>query len=354
MKRLMISALVVSIAAAAEVTAGEYDDYVWLSSSDSTSSSSFFDNANKRWKKKGPDGNFLDPESQGPHAGEKYYIPKGEKDRIALTTPDEKGSAARPIEYIFAGDELTVDDRLQVILKRSGLAADDANVRIDNLVLLKNGHIYSSADTPASVSGKCTVKGTKSNPSSWFHGNQNGATVVLKSKLCGEKNSVFKVRYKSPGKVTLKYLGDASEFYGTMLLDSSCAQLTAATPGGFEFPGTVEMDNGAVFNIPAGNTATVGNIDSDGGILSLGADSLNSLYAKLTVTNSIDLHQKKMTIRYPRVFEMAAEKCELLRLSPDSPATIFEKDFQLSDCTVSAYPLAACVNSWMPNLSLSV
>jgi hypothetical protein len=154
--------------------------------------------------------------------------------------------------------------------------------------------------------------------------------------------------------VTLKYLGDASEFYGTMLLDSSCAQLTAATPGGFEFPGTVEMDNGAVFNIPAGNTATVGNIDSDGGILSLGADSLNSLYAKLTVTNSIDLHQKKMTIRYPRVFEMAAEKCELLRLSPDSPATISEEDFQLSDCTVSADALAVCTNSWMANLSLSV
>jgi hypothetical protein len=139
-----------------------------------------------------------------------------------------------------------------------------------------------------------------------------------------------------------------------MLLDSSCAQLTAATLGGFEFPGTVEMGSGAVFNIPAGNTATVGNIDSDGGILSLGADSLNSLYAKLTVTNSIDLHQKKMTIRYPRVFEMAAEKCELLRVSPDSTATISEKDFQLSDCTVSADALAVCTNSWMANLSLSV
>ena len=61
-----------------------------------------------------------------------------------------------------------------------------------------------------------------------------------------------------------------------------------------------------------------------------------------------------MTIRYPRAFEMAAEKCELLRVSPDSPATISEKDFQLSDCTVSSNALAVCTNSWMANLSLSV
>ena len=68
MKRLMISALVVSIAAAAAVTAGEYDDYVWLSSSDSVSSSSFFDNTNGRWKKKAQDGSWV-AEQQGRHAG---------------------------------------------------------------------------------------------------------------------------------------------------------------------------------------------------------------------------------------------------------------------------------------------
>ena len=70
MERLMISVLTASFALIA--AAGEYDSYVWLSSSDDASSSSFFDNANKRWKKKGPDGNYLDPELQGPHAGEKY------------------------------------------------------------------------------------------------------------------------------------------------------------------------------------------------------------------------------------------------------------------------------------------
>ena len=351
MRRLIMSAIVVSIVAVTASAADEYDSYVWLSSSDSATSSSFFNNDNKRWVKKDHSGAFV-AETQGPHAGEKYYIP-GSK---ILTTPNATGSANSPIEYVFAGDELVVAHRLQLILKRGSgdLSSDYANVKIDNLVLLPNGHIYSASDTPASVSGRCTVKGTKGDPSSWFHGNQNGATVILKSKLCGENNSVFKVRYNSPGKVTLKYLGDASEFYGTMLLDSAYAQLTAATPGGFVFPGTVEMGSGAVFNIPAGNTATVGNLDSDGGVLSIGADNANSLYAKLTVTNSIYLHQKKMTIRYPRAFEMAAEKCELLRVSPDSPATISEKDFQLSDCTVSADPLAACVDSWMPNLSLSV
>ena len=355
MKRLMISALVVSIAAAAAVTAGEYDDYVWLKETDGAKSSSFFNNSNGRWKKKGPDGSWV-AEEQGPHAGERYYIPKGEEERIALTTPDEKGSAASPIEYIFAGDELTVDDRLQVILKRSGLAADDANVRIDNLVLLKNGHIYSSADTPASVSGKCTVKGTKNEPSSWFHSSDKLATVILKSKLCGENNSVFKVKYKAntKGKVTLKYLGDASEFYGTMVLDSSCAQLTAATQDGFNFPGTVDISKGAVFHVLAGNAATVGNLVSDGGVISLGADNDNSLYARLAITGNLNLNRKKTVLDYPRVFAMDAERCEILKLSPDSSATLSENDFVLTNCSVSADALAPCVNSWLPNLSLLV
>ena len=350
MKRLMISALVVSIAAAAAVTAGEYDDYVWLSSSDSASSSSFFDNTNNRWKKKGPDGNFLDPESQGPHEGEKYYVPA---DKI-LTTSNKTGSVEKPIEYVFAGDELAVAHRLQVILKRSSLEADDANVKIGNLVLLKDGQIYTAGTHPASVSGMCTVKGTKSNPSSWFHGNDQGATVILKSKLCGAESSAFKVRYKSPGKVTLKYLGDASEFYGTMVLDSSYVQFTDATSGGLDFPGTVEMGNGAVFHVSAGNAATIGNLVSDGGVISLGADNANSLYAKLAITGNLNLNRKKTVLNYPRVFAMDAERCEILKLSPDSSATLSENDFVLTNCSVSAGALAPCVNSWMPNLSLLV
>jgi hypothetical protein len=190
MGRLIMSAMVVSIVAVTASASDEYDSYVWLSSSDSASSSSFLNNDNERWQKKGSDGTFT-VETQGPHKGEKYYVPA---DKV-LTTPNATGNVNSPIEYVFAGDELAVAHRLQLILKRGSgdLSSDYANVKIDNLVLLPNGHIYSASDAPASVSGRCTVKGTKGDPSSWFHGNEKGATVILKSKLCGENNSVFKV-----------------------------------------------------------------------------------------------------------------------------------------------------------------
>lgn len=346
MGKSMMLALLVPIAAVA-VAAENYDDYVWLKEKDTTTTSSFFDKGN--WKKKGQDGSWV-AEQQGPHTGEKYYVPND----MTLSTSNKTGSAKNPIEYVFAGDELAVADRLYVILKRSGLEADDANVRIDNLVLLKNGQIYTASTYPASVSGMCTIKGTKSSPSLWYHGNDQGAVVILKSKLCGDGNSAFKVKHKSPGKVTLKYLGDASGFYGTMLLDSSYAQFTDATSGGIVFPGTVEMGNGAVFHVSAGNAATIGNLVSNGGVLGIGADNVNSLYARLTITGNLNLNQKKIVLDYPRAFGADAERCEILRLSPDSTATLSANDFVLSNCSVSASVLAPLVKSWMPNLSLSV
>jgi len=352
MKRLMISALVVSIAAAAEVTAVEYDDYVWLTETDDAKSSSFFNNSNGRWKKKDQDGSWV-AEQQGPHAGERYYIPSN---KITLFTSNLTENA----EYVFAGDELAVGYRLQIALKRSASSADDAaNVRIDNLVLLENGHIYSSSDTPASVSGKCTVKGTSKNQSSWFNAVKGGGTLILKSKLCGEKNACFKVRGRTDddrGKVVLKYLGDASEYYGTMLLDTKYNQLTAATPGGLTLAGTVDISNGAVFHVLAGNAATIGNLVSDGGVISLEADNDNSLYATLVITNNVNLNSKQVTIDWPMAFNMHNdEKCEMLRLAPNSPAVISANDFVLTNYFLVADDLLqVCTNSLRVNLSLLV
>ena len=348
MVKSMISALAVSIASVA-VAAESYDDYVWLNKADTAKSSSFFNNDNGGWQKKGSDGNWV-TEQDGPHKGAKYYIPKD----MLLTTPDETGSATSPIEYVFAGDELSVKDRLQVILKRSKSSSDDANVRIDNLVLLPNGHIYSASERAASVSGKCTVKGTKSNPSSWYHGNENGATVVLKSKLCGEKNSVFKVRYKSPGKVTLKYLGDASEFYGTMLLDSSCAQLTAATPGGAVFPGAIDISNGAVFEISAGNSVTVGDLVSNGGIILLNVN--NNDRASLVVTNAITATGgRPIQLEYPVKLTGEAESFMPVTVAAGASAELSADTFavfgQKVDVTTG---LADCPEALLQNLSLSV
>ena len=155
MRMSMILALAVSVAAVA-VAAENYDDYVWLKESDTVQSSSFFNNENKRWQKKDLNGNWV-VEGQGPHEGEKYYVPAD----ILLTTPNESASAGNSIEYVFGGDELTLSHRLYIILKRSNVAVDDACVRIDNLVLLPNGHFYNANEKIASVSGTCTVMGTK-------------------------------------------------------------------------------------------------------------------------------------------------------------------------------------------------
>ena len=118
MRRLIMSAIAVSIVAVTASAADEYDSYVWLSSSDSATSSSFFNNDNKRWVKKDHSGAFV-AETQGPHAGEKYYIP-GSK---ILTTPNATGSANSPIEYVFAGDELAVAHRLQLMHWRVSCSA---------------------------------------------------------------------------------------------------------------------------------------------------------------------------------------------------------------------------------------
>ena len=351
MERLMISVLTASFALIA--SAGEYDSYVWLSSSDDASSSSFFDNANKRWKKKGPDGNYLDPELQGPHAGEKYYVPTD----VVFATSNVVASAGNPIEYVFGGDELTLSHRLYIILKRSNVAVDDACVRIDNLVLLPNGHFYNANEKIASVSGTCTVMGTKSKPSFWFNCSKNGRPI-LKSKLIGTSSSYFRFRDEprySEGKMTIfKYLGDATEYYGTLFLNTDCAQLTVGTPGGFSCPGTIDIKNRAVLHIPADNTATIENLVSSNGIVSIGADNVNSLYGKLFINNKINFNKEKISVYYPRVFRPEAENVELIRLASGSSSSMAIEDFDISGFSVEPERLAVCTNAWMPNISFSV
>ena len=56
MRRLIMSAIAVSIAAVTVSAADEYDSYVWLCSPDKSTSSSFLNNDNERWQKKGSDG----------------------------------------------------------------------------------------------------------------------------------------------------------------------------------------------------------------------------------------------------------------------------------------------------------
>jgi len=192
-----------------------------------------------------------------------------------------------------------------LILKRSSPAADDATVRIDNLVLLPGGHIYNANEKAASVSGACTVLGTSGKPSYWYNWTKNGRPI-LKSSLIGSPSSVFLFKNRdqvSDGKRTIfHYSGDASGFYGTMRVVGSCSQLTASTPGGLFLPGGVEIQDGAIFDILAGSTATIGNLKSNGGVISLGVDNANLQYAKLVVTNSIATNGKPIPILYPRNF----------------------------------------------------
>lgn len=355
MKKLKTAAVAGSVAVLVSIAgnaADNYDSYVHLKVTDTTSKSSFFDNTLGHWQKKNAEGEFQ-IEAEGPHPGDKYYVPKD----MILTTSNVTATAGNPIEYVFAGDELAVAERFQLILKRSSPAADDATVRIDNLVLLPGGHIYNANEKAASVSGACTVLGTSGNPSYWYNWTKNGRPI-LKSSLIGSPSSVFLFKNRdqvSEGKRTIfNYSGDASAFYGTMRLIGSCSQLTASTPGGLFLPGGVEIQDGAIFDVLAGSTATIGNLKSNGGVISLGVDNANSQYAKLVVTNSIATNGKPIPIIYSRNFKTDAETCELLKLSPNAGYTLAVDDFVVSNCSVSVERLANYPEAFLPNISLAV
>ena len=116
MNKLHFVASVASLAASVAVLYGDsYDSYVHLKAKETALDPSFFGNASGHWQKKNAEGVF-EAEAEGPHAGEKYYVPSGS----FLATSNVTASANAPVEYVFGGDELAVAGRFYEILKRSG------------------------------------------------------------------------------------------------------------------------------------------------------------------------------------------------------------------------------------------
>ena len=355
MNKLHFVASVASLAASVAVLHGDsYDSYVHLKAKETALDPSFFGNASGHWQKKNAEGVF-EAEAEGPHAGEKYYVPSGS----TLTTSNVTATIEAPVEYVFGGDELAVAGRFQLISKRSWHNSYDAFVHVGNLALLPGGEIYNAGGNPAVLKGKCTVHGTSVNPSYWYNWVENGRPV-FRSTLVGDSDSVFCFKNQdsaSNGKVTIfRYDGDASGFFGTMRLIGNCSQLTAATPGGFAMPGTVEIKDGAQFDIPAGDFATIGNLRSDGGTVSIGADDKNSRYAKLVVTNCVEANGKPILLSFERTFSSnAVSSCRLIELLPDSPDTLSVEDFILTNFVFAAdEPVASLPLAYRPNIRLSV
>jgi hypothetical protein len=355
MNKLRFVAAVASLAASVAVLYGDsYDSYVHLNAKEGPTNPSFFDNTSGHWQKKNEEGVFQ-AVAEGPHSGEKYYVPTGSY----LATSNVIATAASPIEYVFGGEELAVAGRFYEILKRSGHNNYDAFIEIPNLVLLPGGEIYSAAADPAVLKGECTVYGTSSNPSCWYNYAKSGRPV-FRSTLLGEADSVFYFKNQdsaSEGYVTIfRYDGDASGFFGTMRLIGNCSRLTAATPDGFAMPGTVEIKDGAQFDIPAGDVATIGNLRSDGGTVRIGADDKNSRYAKLVVTNCVEANGKPILLSFERTFSSnAVSSCRLIELLPDSPDTLSVEDFILTNFVFAAdEPVASLPLAYRPNIRLSV
>lgn len=331
--------------------AGAYDDYVQLTGKDSATSSSFFDNAAGRWKKNGV------VEAEGPHAGEKYYVPADS----VLTTSNVTATAGSPIEYVFGGDELVVKDRFWLILKRSASTwVDDAVVRVGNLVLLADGQIFNSSDRPAVLEGVCTIKGTSSNPSQWFNAMLSGR-LSCRATFVGEAGSYFWFRNnRDEDLVIFRYDGDASRFFGTMRVSEANTQLYvvkkySSDESGFNFPGTVQLSNGAILRVQEGETATIGNLDSDGGALTIGVINESSLYATLVVTNAITAHGKTIPVSYSRYCVADAETFAPIMLAAGASGTLSADDFAFTlDKPVPATSLKDCPEALYENLKYAV
>ena len=314
--------------AAGAAFADEYDSYVRLTTKDSAPAngsgvgSSFYSNDTRHWKKNGV------VEEQGPHAGEKYYVPAG----MILTTSNYTASATTQHHHVFGGDELVIADRLYFVLKRSSSeASTDASITIPSLVMLPGGHFYNAGPFPAICYGNIEVKGTSSNPSYWFNWANNGRPRI-NANFSGLPDSVFLFMNQdsvSTGRTIFYYGGDASAFYGTMRLVGRFSRLTVDSPGGFTFPGTLDISDGALFHVPAGDTATIGNLLSDGGEITLGVNDAQSLYAQLVVTNEIETNGKPVPLNYSRSFTSDAEAFPIVTLAAGANGTLSADDFAI-------------------------
>ena len=340
MGRCLCILLSVAALAGDSLNAAAYDDYVQLRVNDTASQSSFAGNDSGHWQKKNEQGEFV-VEANGPYAGEKYYVP-AEKTLI-MSAPN--ASAGNPVAYTFGGDELVLAGRLWVATRRSSLAADDAVMRIDNLVLPPGGYLYSANGRPAALAGTCTVMGTSKDPSCWYDNLDTSTRPLIHAALKGDGTSVFWFR-NPEGSSEFVYDGDASAFFGTMRVDSGLSTLTAGTSGGLDFPGTVALKNGATFSVPAGRVVRIGNLKSiDGSSLLLDPDGSA---APLVVTNGVSASGGAISVGLP--FSEAAETIPLVTLAPDAAGTLSADDF--ANWTATATGLAGYPNAL--NLTLAM
>ena len=295
------------------VFAGDYDAYVQLSANDADSAPSFHTAGN--WKKDGIQ------ETQGPHSGECYFVPKSRE----LYTSNITAAASSPLEYVFGGDELVVEGMFCIRTKRSGANATDATVRVANLKMLAGGYVFHSSLTPAVLEGTCTVMGTSSKPSEWRASNAGTLKAFCNLDFIGEPDSAFYFHNAKNGAGTYCYGGNASRFLGAMLVRDSESILYDNTLSGMSFPGTINLSGGGTFQIPGGKTAVVGTLSSDGGRLSLGDGG-----ALLAVTNDVNANGVAIQVDLDHVYSSGAEMIPLVMLAPGAAGTLSADDFRLS------------------------
>ena len=353
-KQLCAPAIAVTLATASSVMAAAYDDYVQLRVNDDDKVSSFVNNEAGHWQKKDGSGTFV-VEAEGPHPGDRYYVPSPRK----LALPAGNGTAANPVEHVFGGDELALAYQFWVTVTRSSASATDAVVRIGNLRLLPNGHLYSAGTTPAILAGTCTVEGTASLPSFWQSNAKAGGRIAVSSTFLGDENAVFEFRSQSKEKnlATFTYSGDASGYFGTIGVVGSAApaRLILATEGGFAMPGTIRLSGDAELLVSANSTATIGNLDSVGGALALERDATVSSLGRLVVTNGFT-GSSGLSIPVSFSISAEAETLPLVTFSGGARDLLSSDAFAVSTDGIQVLEpaLLKCLAACRANLSLAV
>ncbi|MCQ2392496.1 MAG: hypothetical protein MJ240_13860 [Kiritimatiellae bacterium] len=307
--------------------AGTYDDYVLLTAVDNTDSQSFDNNNKGSWKKGGV------AETQGPHAGERYYT----NGKTLCTTNMTASASNHPIDLVFQGDELALSGRLWVILKRGSTDSerdDWATLTIPSLTGLPGGNFYSAGPSPARVAGTLTVESTVSdaNPFMFFNNASAVSRIVVAFDMIGEQDACFVVSNKvsEATRAAFVFTGDAHAYTGTIRAVSPWTGLVLAAPGGFSTPGTLALVEGAPLTVVAGSTATIGTLDCMGSTVTLATDAGVTAPTRLVVTSRIVNHGMPIKIAMPRTFDFSiAEKIPLVTLAAGAQGVLSAADFAL-------------------------
>ena len=197
------------------------------------------------------------------------------------------------------------------------------------MVGLPNGYLYTSSTGPAAVKGDLEIASTTADTNPFrFWANYNSANVIMGFNLSGSAQSCFVLDSGDCTNPSFKFCGDASAFRGTIRVGGHSPKLLLDGCDTYDFPGMVELTEGATLRIGDGVTATIGTIVSDGGFIDLGKSGSS---AKLIITNEVETNLRPIQLKITHGFVATAEKIPLISFVADAEGTLRPSDFAFTD-----------------------